>query len=44
MRKKGENDVKGAAKAAIPPDENNNFTLGGRKSNTSVWGLPPFAC
>ena len=28
MRKKGENSVNGAGKAAIPPDENNDFTLG----------------
>jgi hypothetical protein len=28
MRKKGENSVKCAGKAAIPPDENNDFTLG----------------
>jgi hypothetical protein len=26
MRKKGENSVKRAGKAAIPPDENNDFT------------------
>jgi hypothetical protein len=28
MRKKGENSVKWAGKSAIPPDENNDFTLG----------------
>jgi hypothetical protein len=28
MRKKGENSVKCAGKSAIPPDENNDFTLG----------------
>jgi hypothetical protein len=28
MRKKGENSAKRAGKPAIPPDENNDFTLG----------------
>jgi hypothetical protein len=28
MRKKGENSVKCAGKSAIPPDENNDFTIG----------------
>jgi hypothetical protein len=28
MRKKGENSVKCAGKSAIPPDKNNDFTLG----------------
>jgi hypothetical protein len=36
MRKKGENSVKCAGKAAIPPDENNDFTLGVEKSNVSA--------
>jgi len=33
MRKKGENSVKRAGKATIPPDENNDFTTWYRKSN-----------
>jgi hypothetical protein len=28
MRKKGENSFKCAGKSAIPPDKNNDFTLG----------------
>jgi hypothetical protein len=28
MRKKGENSVKWAGKSAIPPDANDDFTLG----------------
>jgi hypothetical protein len=28
MREKGENNVKCAGKSAIPPDENDDFTLG----------------
>jgi hypothetical protein len=28
MRKKGENSVNRAGKSAIPPDKNNDFTLG----------------
>jgi hypothetical protein len=28
MRKKGENNVNFAGKSAIPPDKNDNFTLG----------------
>jgi hypothetical protein len=28
MRKRGENSVKPAGKPAIPPDDNNDFTLG----------------
>jgi hypothetical protein len=40
MRKKGENSVKGAGKSAFPPDENNDFTVGGRKS--TLLGLVAF--
>jgi hypothetical protein len=28
MRKKGENNVNFAGKSAIPPDKNNDFTVG----------------
>jgi hypothetical protein len=37
MRKKGENNVKRAGKAAIPPDQNNDSTTCYRKSN---WRWP----
>jgi hypothetical protein len=36
MRKKGENSVKLRAKAGIPPDRNDDFTLWCRKSNCPI--------
>jgi hypothetical protein len=36
MRKKVENNVRCAGKAAIPPDENDDFTLGVESQNVSA--------
>ena len=33
MRKKGENSFKCAGKSALPPDENNGFTIDREKEN-----------
>jgi len=33
MRKKGENSSKCAGKSALPPDENNGFTIDREKEN-----------
>jgi hypothetical protein len=38
MRKKGENSVKCAGKSAIPPDKNNDFTLGGESQSVPSCG------
>lgn len=35
MRKKGKKSFKPAGKSAIPPDKNNDFTVGVEKSNAS---------
>jgi hypothetical protein len=49
MRKKGENSFKCAGKSAIPPDKNNDFTLGVESQSVpllislpSGWALPTF--
>ena len=36
MRKEGENSVERARKAAIPPNENNDFTIGIEKSYSAA--------
>jgi hypothetical protein len=41
MRKKGENSVKRAGKAAIPPDENNDVTTRYRQSTAVTEAMRP---
>jgi hypothetical protein len=43
MRKKGENNIRGAGKIAIRLNENNDFKPDSRKSNTFRYGSIPGA-